>query len=135
MSARRIGSTAYFTALQCYGRAVSVSNKCILFSDHRSCLEEEQNLFIDVDCRHPEAILTPMPEGLSQQQVGRGCWPARPCWLETCPNACAAGDCPLRAPGPSVSSGTAVGLGGPGRRLWPGRGLCGPRALRVPTPE
>ena len=29
-------------------------------------------MFIDVDCRHPEAILTPMPEGLSQQQVGLG---------------------------------------------------------------
>ncbi|XP_058380867.1 rho guanine nucleotide exchange factor 10 isoform X3 [Diceros bicornis minor] len=40
-------------------------------TDHRSCLEEEQNLFIDVDCRHPEAVLTPMPEGLSQQQVVR----------------------------------------------------------------
>ncbi|VFV27016.1 rho guanine nucleotide exchange factor 10, partial [Lynx pardinus] len=71
VSARRIGSTAYFTALQCYGCAVSVSSECVLFSDHRSCLEEEQNLFIDVDCRHPEAILTPMPEGLSQQQVVR----------------------------------------------------------------
>uniref|UniRef100_A0A8C6AYT9 DH domain-containing protein n=1 Tax=Monodon monoceros TaxID=40151 RepID=A0A8C6AYT9_MONMO len=38
---------------------------------HRPCLEEEQNLFIDVDCKHPEAVLTPMPEGLSQQQVVR----------------------------------------------------------------
>lgn len=39
--------------------------------DHRSsCLEEEElNLFIDVDCMHTEAIMTPMPEGLSQQQV------------------------------------------------------------------
>lgn len=26
-------------------------------------------MFIDVDCKHPEAVLTPMPEGLSQQQV------------------------------------------------------------------
>lgn len=42
-----------------------------LFVDHRSsCLEEEElNLFIDVDCMHAEAIMTPMPEGLSQQQV------------------------------------------------------------------
>lgn len=39
--------------------------------DHRSsCLEEEElHLFIDVDCMHTEAIMTPMPEGLSQQQV------------------------------------------------------------------
>lgn len=34
-------------------------------------------MFIDVDCKHPEAILTPMPEGLSQQQVGRGAGLAR----------------------------------------------------------
>lgn len=42
-----------------------------LFVDHRSsCMEEEElNLFIDVDCVHTEAIMTPMPEGLSQQQV------------------------------------------------------------------
>lgn len=39
--------------------------------DPRPGLEEEQSVFIDVDCRHPEAVLTPMPEGLSQQQVGR----------------------------------------------------------------
>lgn len=46
-----------------------------LFLDHRSsCLEEEElNLFIDVDCVHTEAIMTPMPEGLSQQQVA-GFW-------------------------------------------------------------
>ncbi|XP_008567828.1 PREDICTED: rho guanine nucleotide exchange factor 10-like [Galeopterus variegatus] len=48
-----------------------IRTKSFLSQDHRSCLEEEQNLFIDVDCRHPEAILTPMPEGLSQQQVVR----------------------------------------------------------------
>ncbi|XP_051880795.1 rho guanine nucleotide exchange factor 10 [Pristis pectinata] len=36
------------------------------------CLdEEEQNLFIDVDCKHPEPEMTPMPEGLTQQQVIR----------------------------------------------------------------
>ncbi|XP_048386698.1 rho guanine nucleotide exchange factor 10 isoform X3 [Stegostoma tigrinum] len=41
--------------------------------DHRfGCLEEEeQNLFIDVDCKHPEPVMTPMPEGLTQQQVVR----------------------------------------------------------------
>uniref|UniRef100_A0A452E1T1 Rho guanine nucleotide exchange factor 10 n=1 Tax=Capra hircus TaxID=9925 RepID=A0A452E1T1_CAPHI len=48
-----------------------IRTKSFVSSDHRSCLEEEQNVFIDVDCRHPEAILTPMPEGLSQQQVVR----------------------------------------------------------------
>ncbi|XP_059765793.1 rho guanine nucleotide exchange factor 10 isoform X6 [Balaenoptera ricei] len=48
-----------------------IRTKSFVSADHRSCLEEEQNLFIDVDCRHPEAILTPMPEGLSQQQVVR----------------------------------------------------------------
>lgn len=42
------------------------------FLDHRYCFEEEQNLFIDVECKHPEAVLTPMPEGLSQQQVSEG---------------------------------------------------------------
>lgn len=29
-------------------------------------------MFIDVECKHPEAVLTPMPEGLSQQQVSEG---------------------------------------------------------------
>ncbi|XP_028337157.1 rho guanine nucleotide exchange factor 10 isoform X1 [Physeter macrocephalus] len=48
-----------------------IRTKSFISADHRSCLEEEQNLFIDVDCRHPEAVLTPMPEGLSQQQVVR----------------------------------------------------------------
>ncbi|XP_006882968.1 PREDICTED: rho guanine nucleotide exchange factor 10 [Elephantulus edwardii] len=48
-----------------------IRTKSFISQDHRSCLEEEQNLFIDVDCRHPEAIMTPMPEGLSQQQVVR----------------------------------------------------------------
>lgn len=53
--------------------AISASKRCIwvFFADHRPGPEEEQNLFIDVDCRHPEAVLTPMPEGLSRQQVGR----------------------------------------------------------------
>uniref|UniRef100_A0A2K5J467 DH domain-containing protein n=1 Tax=Colobus angolensis palliatus TaxID=336983 RepID=A0A2K5J467_COLAP len=48
-----------------------IRTKSLIAQDHRSSLEEEQNLFIDVDCKHPEAILTPMPEGLSQQQVVR----------------------------------------------------------------
>ncbi|XP_032876564.1 rho guanine nucleotide exchange factor 10 isoform X2 [Amblyraja radiata] len=43
------------------------------YQDHRlgSLDEEEQNLFIDVDCKHPEPVMTPMPEGLTQQQVIR----------------------------------------------------------------
>ncbi|KAL1772800.1 rho guanine nucleotide exchange factor 10 isoform X1 [Sigmodon hispidus] len=48
-----------------------IRTKSFVSQDHRYCFEEEQNLFIDVDCRHPEAVLTPMPEGLSQQQVVR----------------------------------------------------------------
>nr|XP_012644264.1 rho guanine nucleotide exchange factor 10 isoform X3 [Microcebus murinus] len=48
-----------------------IRTKSLVSQDHRSCLEEEQNLFIEVDCRHPDAVLTPMPEGLSQQQVVR----------------------------------------------------------------
>ncbi|XP_037668590.1 rho guanine nucleotide exchange factor 10 isoform X3 [Choloepus didactylus] len=48
-----------------------IRTRSFISQDHRSCLEEEQNLFIDVDCKHPEAIMTPMPEGLSQQQVVR----------------------------------------------------------------
>uniref|UniRef100_A0A8C7BET0 Rho guanine nucleotide exchange factor 10 n=1 Tax=Neovison vison TaxID=452646 RepID=A0A8C7BET0_NEOVI len=52
------------------GRSL-IRTRSFMAADHRSCLEEEQNLFIDVDCKHPEAVLTPMPEGLSQQQVVR----------------------------------------------------------------
>ncbi|XP_016047280.1 rho guanine nucleotide exchange factor 10 isoform X3 [Erinaceus europaeus] len=48
-----------------------IRTKSFLSQDPKSCLEEEQSLFIDVDCQHPEAVLTPMPEGLSQQQVVR----------------------------------------------------------------
>uniref|UniRef100_A0A4W3JJW1 Rho guanine nucleotide exchange factor 10 n=1 Tax=Callorhinchus milii TaxID=7868 RepID=A0A4W3JJW1_CALMI len=33
--------------------------------------EEEQNLFIDVECNQIEPVMTPMPEGLTQQQVVR----------------------------------------------------------------
>nr|XP_045735531.1 rho guanine nucleotide exchange factor 10 isoform X1 [Mirounga angustirostris]XP_054364522.1 rho guanine nucleotide exchange factor 10 isoform X1 [Mirounga angustirostris]XP_054364523.1 rho guanine nucleotide exchange factor 10 isoform X1 [Mirounga angustirostris] len=52
------------------GRSL-IRTRSFMAPDHRPCLEEEQNLFIDVDCKHPEAVLTPMPEGLSQQQVVR----------------------------------------------------------------
>uniref|UniRef100_A0A8C9DHE0 Rho guanine nucleotide exchange factor 10 n=1 Tax=Prolemur simus TaxID=1328070 RepID=A0A8C9DHE0_PROSS len=45
-----------------------IRTKSLISQDHRL---EEQNLFIEVDCRHPDAVLTPMPEGLSQQQVVR----------------------------------------------------------------
>ncbi|KAM6150008.1 rho guanine nucleotide exchange factor 10 isoform 2-T2 [Erethizon dorsatum] len=48
-----------------------IRTKSFISQDHRTGLEEEQSLFIDVDCKHPEAVLTPMPEGLSQQQVVR----------------------------------------------------------------
>ncbi|XP_021565204.1 rho guanine nucleotide exchange factor 10 isoform X3 [Carlito syrichta] len=48
-----------------------IRTKSLIAQDHRSGLEEEQSVFIDVDCRHPDAVLTPMPEGLSQQQVVR----------------------------------------------------------------
>ncbi|XP_036065416.1 rho guanine nucleotide exchange factor 10 isoform X2 [Onychomys torridus] len=48
-----------------------IRTKSFVSQDQRYCFEEEQNLFIDVDCKHPEAVLTPMPEGLSQQQVLR----------------------------------------------------------------
>ncbi|XP_028622233.1 rho guanine nucleotide exchange factor 10 isoform X1 [Grammomys surdaster] len=48
-----------------------IRTKSLVCQDHKYYFEEEQNLFIDVDCKHPEAVLTPMPEGLSQQQVVR----------------------------------------------------------------
>uniref|UniRef100_A0A8C4RF60 Rho guanine nucleotide exchange factor 10 n=1 Tax=Erpetoichthys calabaricus TaxID=27687 RepID=A0A8C4RF60_ERPCA len=36
------------------------------------CLEEEEtNVFIEVDCTNTEPVMTPMPEGLSQQQIVR----------------------------------------------------------------
>lgn len=41
-----------------------------LAAEPRDDPDEELSPFIDVDCQHPEAVLTPMPEGLSQQQVG-----------------------------------------------------------------
>ncbi|XP_078504041.1 rho guanine nucleotide exchange factor 10 isoform X2 [Lissotriton helveticus] len=50
-----------------------IRTKSFIPHDRKStCLEdEEMNVFIDVDCMHTEAIMTPMPEGLSQQQVVR----------------------------------------------------------------
>ncbi|KAK1341709.1 hypothetical protein QTO34_016457 [Cnephaeus nilssonii] len=48
-----------------------IRTKSFIAQDPRPGLEEEQSVFIDVDCRHPDAVLTPMPEGLSQQQVVR----------------------------------------------------------------
>ncbi|CAK6442530.1 unnamed protein product [Pipistrellus nathusii] len=50
-----------------------IRTKSFVSPDSRPGLEEEQSLFIDVDCRHPDAVLTPMPAGLSQQQVVRRC--------------------------------------------------------------
>ncbi|NXG69204.1 ARHGA factor, partial [Baryphthengus martii] len=47
-----------------------IRTKSFNSQDHK-CLEEEELKFIDVDCMHTEAIMTPMPEGLSQQQVVR----------------------------------------------------------------
>ncbi|XP_072856821.2 rho guanine nucleotide exchange factor 10 isoform X1 [Pogona vitticeps] len=48
-----------------------IRTRSFISQDHRSTSLEEEELFIDVDCMHPEAIMTPMPEGLSQQQVVR----------------------------------------------------------------
>ncbi|XP_069091919.1 rho guanine nucleotide exchange factor 10 isoform X2 [Pleurodeles waltl] len=50
-----------------------IRTKSFIPHDRKStCLEdEEMNVFIDVDCMHTEAIMTPMPDGLSQQQVVR----------------------------------------------------------------
>ncbi|XP_053511353.1 rho guanine nucleotide exchange factor 10 isoform X4 [Artibeus jamaicensis] len=50
-----------------------IRTKSFIAQDRSPGREDEQSLFIDVDCRHPEAVLTPMPDGLSQQQVVRRC--------------------------------------------------------------
>ncbi|KAM5311299.1 rho guanine nucleotide exchange factor 10 isoform 4-T8 [Glossophaga mutica] len=50
-----------------------IRTKSFISQDRSPGREDEQSLFIDVDCRHPEAVLTPMPDGLSQQQVVRRC--------------------------------------------------------------
>ncbi|KAH0622031.1 hypothetical protein JD844_023928 [Phrynosoma platyrhinos] len=48
-----------------------IRTKSFINQDHRSTCLEEEELFIDVDCMNTEAIMTPMPDGLSQQQVVR----------------------------------------------------------------
>ncbi|XP_066468484.1 rho guanine nucleotide exchange factor 10 isoform X2 [Tiliqua scincoides] len=48
-----------------------IRTKSFIGQDHRSTCLDEEELFIDVDCMHAEAIMTPMPDGLSQQQVVR----------------------------------------------------------------
>ncbi|XP_025020526.1 rho guanine nucleotide exchange factor 10 isoform X2 [Python bivittatus] len=48
-----------------------IRTKSFISQDHRATCLEEEELFIDVDCMHTEAIMTPMPDGLSQQQVVR----------------------------------------------------------------
>uniref|UniRef100_A0A8C5MSU0 Rho guanine nucleotide exchange factor 10 n=1 Tax=Leptobrachium leishanense TaxID=445787 RepID=A0A8C5MSU0_9ANUR len=54
------------------GRSYIRTKSFVLHERKSSCLEDEElNLFIDVDCLHTEAIMTPMPEGLTQQQVVR----------------------------------------------------------------
>ncbi|KAL7988017.1 hypothetical protein Chor_006936 [Crotalus horridus] len=48
-----------------------IRTKSFISQEHRATCLEEEELFIDVDCIHTEAIMTPMPDGLSQQQVVR----------------------------------------------------------------
>nr|XP_033794021.1 rho guanine nucleotide exchange factor 10 isoform X2 [Geotrypetes seraphini] len=50
-----------------------IKTKSFILQDRKlvSFEDEELSLFIDVDCKHTEAIMSPMPEGLSQQQVVR----------------------------------------------------------------
>ncbi|XP_063772743.1 rho guanine nucleotide exchange factor 10 isoform X2 [Pseudophryne corroboree] len=54
------------------GRSYIRTKSFVLHDRKSACLEDEElNLFIDVDCMHTEAIMSPMPEGLTQQQVVR----------------------------------------------------------------
>ncbi|NWU93924.1 ARHGA factor, partial [Upupa epops] len=50
-----------------------IRTKSFISQGHRSSYleEEELNLFIDVDSTYTEAIISPMPKGLSQQQIVR----------------------------------------------------------------
>ncbi|XP_069462192.1 rho guanine nucleotide exchange factor 10 isoform X2 [Ambystoma mexicanum] len=50
-----------------------IRTKSFIPHDRKSAYleDDESNVFIDVDCKHTEAIMTPMPEGLSQHQVVR----------------------------------------------------------------
>lgn len=52
-----------------------IVTRLVWYSERKSsCLEEEEEseLFIEVDCFNVESVLSPAPEGLSQQQV-KGC--------------------------------------------------------------
>uniref|UniRef100_A0A5S6N1Y9 Rho guanine nucleotide exchange factor 10 n=1 Tax=Xenopus tropicalis TaxID=8364 RepID=A0A5S6N1Y9_XENTR len=54
------------------GRSYIRTKSFVLHDRKSTSLEDDElNLFIDVDCMHIEAIMSPMPEGLSQQQVVR----------------------------------------------------------------
>lgn len=54
------------------GRSYIRTKSFVLHDRKSACIEDEElNLFIDVDCVHTEAIMSPMPEGLTQQQVVR----------------------------------------------------------------
>ncbi|CAI9618542.1 unnamed protein product [Staurois parvus] len=54
------------------GRSYIRTKSFVLHDRKSACLEDEDlNVFIDVDCVHAEAVMSPMPEGLSQQQVVR----------------------------------------------------------------
>ncbi|KAM9316968.1 rho guanine nucleotide exchange factor 10 [Gastrophryne carolinensis] len=54
------------------GRSYIRTRSFVLHDRKSACLEDDElNVFIDVDCVHTEAIMSPMPEGLSQQQVVR----------------------------------------------------------------
>ncbi|KAM4772475.1 LOW QUALITY PROTEIN: rho guanine nucleotide exchange factor 10 [Rhinophrynus dorsalis] len=54
------------------GRSYIRTRSFVLHDRKSTCLEDDElNVFIDVDCMHTEAIMSPMPEGLTQQQVVR----------------------------------------------------------------
>nr|DBA26357.1 TPA: hypothetical protein GDO54_010629 [Pyxicephalus adspersus] len=54
------------------GRSYIRTKSFVLHDRKSACLEDEElNMFIDVDWVHTEAIMSPMPEGLTQQQVVR----------------------------------------------------------------
>ncbi|KAM4042538.1 rho guanine nucleotide exchange factor 10 isoform 3-T3 [Anomaloglossus baeobatrachus] len=54
------------------GRSYIRTKSFVLHDRKSACIEDEElKLFIDVDCVHTEAIMSPMPEGLTQQQVVR----------------------------------------------------------------
>ncbi|XP_068137442.1 rho guanine nucleotide exchange factor 10 isoform X2 [Hyperolius riggenbachi] len=54
------------------GRSYIRTKSFVLHDRKSACLEDDElNVFIDVDCVHTEAIMSPMPEGLNQQQVVR----------------------------------------------------------------